>query len=64
MRMINPTIATTITMTTTFEVAEDLARDHECGGNVALASTERHDQFCVAVRTAEQPTSLKAQCDK
>ena len=47
-----------------FWVAEALARDHECGGNVALASTESHDPFCVGVRSAEQPTSPKAQCDK
>ena len=47
-----------------FWVAEALTRDHERGGNVALASTERHDPFCVGVRPAEQPTSPKAQCDK
>ncbi len=45
-------------------VAEALARDHECGGNVALASTECHDPFCAGVRSAEQPTNPKAQCDK
>src|ERR1700736_3384416 len=42
-------------------VAEALARDHECGGNVALASTERHNPFCVGIRSAEQPTNPKAQ---
>ena len=47
-----------------FWVAEALARNHECGGNVALASTERHDPFRVGVRSAEQPTNPKAQCDK
>src|SRR6266481_64760 len=40
-------------------VAEALARDHECGGNVALAGTKRHDPFCVGVSSAEQPTSSK-----
>src|SRR5437764_2117970 len=47
-----------------FWVAEALTRDHECGGNVALAGTERHDPSRVGVRSAEQPTSPKAQCDK
>jgi hypothetical protein len=27
-----------------------LARDHECGSNIALASTECHDPFRVGVR--------------
>jgi hypothetical protein len=35
-----------------FWVAEALARDHECGGNVALAGTERHDPSRVRVRPA------------
>ena len=47
-----------------FWVAETLSRDYQCGGNVALAGTERHHPFCVGVRSAEQPTSPKAQCDK
>jgi hypothetical protein len=47
-----------------FWVAETLTRDHECGGNVALASTECHDPFCGGIRPAEQPTYPKAQCDK
>src|ERR1700736_1929775 len=47
-----------------FWVAEALARNHECGGNVALASTERHDPFCVSIRSAEQPTNPKARRDK
>jgi hypothetical protein len=46
-----------------FWVAEALARDHERSGNVALASTERHDPSRAGVRTAEQPTNPKAQCD-
>ena len=47
-----------------FWVAEALARDHERSGNVALASTKRHDPSRVGARTAEQPTNPKAQCDK
>ena len=45
-------------------VAETLACDHECGGNVALASTKRQDPSRVAFRSAQQPTNPKAQCDK
>ena len=63
MRTINPTIATTMTMTTTFGSLK-LARDHECGCNVALASTERHDPFCVGAGSAKQPTSPETQDDK
>jgi hypothetical protein len=52
MRMINPTIATTITMTITFGSLKLWLGDHECGGNIALASTERQDPSRVAVRSA------------
>ena len=45
-------------------VAEALARDHERGRDVALSRTERHDPFRVRVRSTEQPTNPKAQCDK
>src|SRR5258705_1475287 len=35
-----------------FWVVKALARDHECGSNIALASTECHDPFHVGVRSA------------
>jgi hypothetical protein len=38
-----------------------LARDHECGRDVALTSTERHNPSRVGVRSAEQLTNPKAQ---
>jgi hypothetical protein len=41
-----------------------LARDHECGGDVALASTECHDPFGTGVRSNEQPTKPDAHFDK
>ena len=39
-------------------VVKALARDHKCGGNVALAGTERHDALCSGVRSAEQPAKI------
>jgi|SRR5215217_874253 len=41
-------------------IGKALTRDHQCGGNVALAGTDRHDPFCAAVRADEQPTDPKA----
>ena len=41
-----------------------LTCNHECGGDVALPSTERHDPFCIGTRSTEQPTSPETQCDK
>ena len=53
MRTINPTIATTITITTTFGSLETLARDHKCSGDVALTGAKGHDALGVNVRSAK-----------
>jgi hypothetical protein len=42
-RIIKPRIATTTTMTTTWGIAEALARHYERGGNIALTCSERHN---------------------
>ena len=58
MRMINPTIATTITMTTTFGSLK-LWLPTTSAAAIALAGTECHYPFGTALGPLEQPASPK-----
>ena len=65
MRMINPTIATTTTMTTTFGSLETLASHHECGCNVALCGTQAPAPAVVSLTgTAQQPSDAESKRDE
>ena len=47
-----------------FWVAQKLACDHQCSGDVALRGAECQNPFRVGARSAEQPTSTERYCDK
>ena len=64
MRMINPTIATTITMTTTFGSLKLWLATTSAAAMLRWAVPKRQDPSRVVVRSAEQPANAKAQSDK
>ena len=64
MRTINPTIATTITMTTTFGSLKLWLPTTSAAAMLRWPDTKCHYPSCIGARPPEQPTSPKAQCDK
>ena len=63
MRMINPTIATTITMTTTFGSLK-LCSDHECSCNIALCGRKCQHRPYIVAGTPKHPADAESKRDK
>ena len=64
MRMINPTMATTMTMTTTFGSLKLWLATTSAAAMLRWPVPSAMTRFVSRVRSTEQPTSPKAQCDK
>ena len=64
MRMINPTIATTITMTTTFGSLKLWLATTSAAAMLRWPVPSAITRLVSALGPPEQPTSPKAQCDK